>query len=92
MRRHRIARLAVWIVLYSRRVFWWAIGATKESTLVLEALNRPLGLSQIEADQLLIHTDQGSQYGRRSTGSSWKEKGKISIISARGCCWYNTVV
>ena len=54
--------LAVWIDLYSRRVVGWAMGATMEARLVLEALNRALGHRQIEPDQLLIHTDQGSQY------------------------------
>ncbi|MFN5161032.1 MAG: DDE-type integrase/transposase/recombinase [Cyanobacteriota bacterium] len=54
--------LAVWIDLYSRRVVGWAMGATMEAALVLEALNRALGHRQIEPDQLLIHTDQGSQY------------------------------
>jgi transposase InsO family protein len=53
--------LAVWIDLYSRRVVGWAMGATMEATLVLEALNRALGHRQIKPDQLLIHTDQGSQ-------------------------------
>ncbi len=37
--------LAVWIDLYSRRVVGWAMGATMEATLVLEALNRALGLT-----------------------------------------------
>ncbi len=54
--------LAVWIDFYSRRVVGWAMGTTMGATLVLEALNRALGQSQIEPDQLLIHTDQGSQY------------------------------
>ena len=45
--------LAVWIDLYSRRVVGWAMGATMEATLVLEALNRALGHRQIEPDQLL---------------------------------------
>jgi putative transposase len=52
--------LAVWIDLYSRRVVGWAMGATMEATLVLEALNRALGHRQVEPDQLLIHTDRGS--------------------------------
>jgi putative transposase len=66
--------LAVWIDLYSRRVVGWAMGATMEATLVLGALNRALGHRQIEPDQLLIHTDRGSQpsTGRRPTGSCWK--------------------
>ena len=52
--------LAVWIDLYSRRVVGWAMGASMEATLVVEALNRALGHRQIEPEQLLIHTDQGS--------------------------------
>ncbi|MCP9823254.1 DDE-type integrase/transposase/recombinase [Cyanobium sp. L1E-Cus] len=54
--------LAIWIDLYSRRVVGWAMGASMEATLVLEALNRAIGHRQIELDQLLIHTDQGGQY------------------------------
>ena len=54
-------RSANWIDLYSRRVVGCAMGATMEATLVLEALNRALGHRQIKSDQLLIHTDQGSQ-------------------------------
>jgi transposase InsO family protein len=55
--------LAVWIDLYSRRVVGWAMGVTMEATLVLEALNRALGHRLIKTDQLLVHTDQGSQPG-----------------------------
>ncbi len=45
------------------------MGATMEATLVLQALNRALGHRQIEPDQLLIHTDQGSQF--RAKGCCW---------------------
>ena len=84
--------LAVWIDLYSRRVVGWAMGATMEATLVLEALNRALGHRQIESDQLLIHTDQGSQY-RATAYRQLLENRKISCsMSAKGCCWDNAVV
>ena len=84
--------LAVWIDLYSRRVVGWAMGATMEATLVLEALNRALGHRQIEPDQLLIHTDQGSQY-RATAYRQLLENHKISCsMSAKGCCWDNAVV
>jgi len=84
--------LAVWIDLYSRRVVGWAMGGTMEASLVLEALNRALGHRQIEPDQLLIHTDQGSQY--RVTAYRQLLGGrKISCsMSAKGCCWDNAVV
>ena len=84
--------LAVWIDLYSRRMVSWAMGATMEATLVLEALNRALGHRQIEPDQLLIHTDQGSQY-RATAYRQLLEDHKISCsMSAKGCCWDNAVV
>jgi transposase InsO family protein len=84
--------LAVWIDLYSRRVVGWAMGTTMEATLVLEALNRALGHRQIEPDQLLIHTDQGSQY-RATAYRQLLEGRKISCsMSAKGCCWDNAVV
>ena len=84
--------LAVWIDLYSRRVVGWAMGATMEAALVLEALNRALGHRQIKPDQLLIHTDQGSQY-RATAYRQLLEDHKISrSMSAKGCCWDNAVV
>ena len=84
--------LAVWIDLYSRRVVGWAMGVTMGATLVLEALNRALGHRQIEPDQLLVHTDQGSQY-RAAAYRQLLENHKISCsMSAKGCCWDNAVV
>ncbi len=84
--------LAVWIDLYSRRVVGWTMGSTMEATLVLEALNRALGHRQIEPDQLLIHTDQGSQY-RATAYRQLLENHKISCsMSAKGCCWDDAVV
>jgi transposase InsO family protein len=57
-----------------------------------EALNRALGHRQIEPDQLLIHTDQGSQY-RATAYRQLLEGRKISCsMSAKGCCWNNAVV
>jgi len=69
---HRKGRLAGGINLYSRRVVGWAMGATMEATLVLEALNRALGHRQIEPDQLLIQTDQGSQYRANAYWQFWR--------------------
>jgi putative transposase len=84
--------LAVWIDLYSRRVVGWAMGATMETTLVLEALNRALGQRQIKPDQLLIHTDQGSQYRATSYRKLLEEHQINCSMSAKGCCWDNAVV
>jgi transposase InsO family protein len=62
-----------------------------EATLVLKALNRALGHRQIEPDQLLIHTDQGSQC--RATYRQLQEGLKFSCcMSLKGCLWDNAVV
>jgi transposase InsO family protein len=84
--------LAVWIDLYSRRVVGLAMGTAMEATLVLEALNRALGHRQIAPDQLLIHTDQRSQY-RAIAYRQLLATHKISCsMSGKGCCWDNAVV
>jgi transposase InsO family protein len=84
--------LAVWIDLYSRRVVGWAMRSTMEAALVLEALNRALGHRQVEPDQLLIHTDQGSQYRATDYRQLLADRKISCSMSAKGCCWDNAVV
>jgi transposase InsO family protein len=84
--------LAVWIDLYSRRVVGWKLDQRMDAALVVEALNRALGHRQVEPEQLLVHTDQGSQY-RASDYRDLLRKKEISCsMSAKGCCWDNAVV
>ena len=84
--------LAVWIDLFSRRVVGWALDQRMDAALVIEALNRAIGHRQVEPDQLLIHTDQGSQY-RANDYRELLQKEKITCsMSAKGCCWDNAVV
>jgi len=68
------------------------MGATMEASLVLEALNRALGHRQIEPDQLLIHTDQGSQYRATAYRQLLEDRTISCSMSAKGCCWDNAVV
>ena len=84
--------LAVWIDLYSRRVVGWKLDQRMDAALVVETLNRALGHRQVEPEQLLVHTDQGSQY-RASDYRDLLRKKEISCsMSAKGCCWDNAVV
>ncbi len=84
--------LAVWIDLFSRRVVGWMLDSRMDAALVIEALNRALGHRQVEPEQLLLHTDQGSQY-RATDYRQHLESHKISCsMSAKGCCWDNAVV
>jgi transposase InsO family protein len=84
--------LAVWMDLFSRRVVGWTLGASMEASLVLEALNRALGQRPVEAEQLLIHTDQGSQYRATAYRELLEAHGISCSMSAKGCCWDNAVV
>ncbi|MGB8167380.1 MAG: IS3 family transposase [Chthoniobacteraceae bacterium] len=84
--------LAVWIDLFSRRVVGWKLEQTMGASMVIEALNRALGHRRVKPEQLLIHTDQGSQY-RASDYRQLLEEHKITCsMSAMGCCWDNAVV
>jgi putative transposase len=68
------------------------LGATKPVTLVLDVLYRASGHRQIETDQLLVLTDQRSQY--RVTASRQRLVAhQISCsLSAKVWCWDNAVV
>ncbi|MEA5398443.1 IS3 family transposase [Synechococcus sp. BA-124 BA4] len=84
--------LAIWIDLFSRRVVGWTLDHRMDATLVIEALNRALGHRRVEPEQLLLHTDQGSQY-RATDYRQLLESHKIGCsMSTKGCCWDNAVV
>jgi len=84
--------LDVWMDLFSLRVVDWSLGASMEASLVLEALHRALGQRQLEPDQLLIHTDQGSQYRATAFRELLANHGITCSMSAKGCCWDNALV
>ena len=84
--------LAVWIDLFSRRVVGWKLDERMDAALVIEALNRALGQRRVKAEQLLIHTDQGSQYRATDYRELLKKHQIHCSMSAKGCCWDNAVV
>jgi putative transposase len=84
--------LAVWIDLFSRRVVGWTLDQRMDAALVIEALNRALGHRQVEPAQLLLPTDQGSQYRATDYRDLLKEQKIVCSMSAKGCCWDNAVV
>ena len=82
--------LAVVIDLYSRRVVGWATQSRQYTDLVLQALlmavwrRKPLG-------QVLIHSDQGSQFTRIEWASFLKQHNLEHSMSRRGNCHDNAV-
>ena len=84
--------LAVWIDLYSRRVVGWKLGASMEASLVIEALNRAIGARSVNLEQLIIHTDQGSQYTGKAFQQKLVDKDITCSMSRKGNCWDNACV
>ena len=58
--------LAIVLDAWSRRVVGWAIGETMTAELVLSALN--MALQQRRPDDVIHHSDQGSQYASIAFG------------------------
>ncbi|WP_254940450.1 DDE-type integrase/transposase/recombinase [Cyanobium sp. Morenito 9A2] len=76
--------MAVWVDLFSRRVVGWKIDRRMEASLVVEAHNRSLGHRQVEPEQLILHTDQGSQYRAADYRDLLREQKIVCSMSAKG--------
>ena len=63
-----------------------------DAALVIEALNRTLGLRRVEQETLLLHPDQGSQYLATDYPDPLRKYEIVCSMSAKGCCWDNAVV
>ena len=82
--------LAVVLDLFSRQVIGWSMHSRMQADLVMRALLMALGRRQPKTE-VLVHSDQGSQY----TGYDWqdflKSHNLIASMSRRGNCHDNAV-
>jgi putative transposase len=82
--------LAVVVDLYSRKVVGWSMKPTLAREIVLDALmmaiwrRRPKGT-------VIVHSDQGSQYGSDDWLRFLKANNMEPSMSRRGNCWDNAV-
>ena len=78
------------IDLYSRMVVGWSMNSSMATELVLDALTmavwrrRPTG-------PVMIHSDQGSQFGSDDFARWCKDNQLVPSMSRRGNCWDNAV-
>lgn len=86
--------LAVVLDLKSRRVIGWSMRDSLEQTLVHEALDMALGqrLSTRSTEELLFHSDRGSQYAAHAYQERLLDWCIVCSMSRRGNCWDNAVV
>jgi putative transposase len=83
--------LAVVVDLYSRRVIGWSMKATMTRELVLDALLMAVWRRKPKAS-VVIHSDQGSQYGSDDWRRFCVSHNLTPSMSRRGNCYDNAVV
>ena len=82
--------LAVILDLYSRRVVGWSMKPTLAREIVLDALMMAVWRRKPQ-QSVLIHSDQGSQYGSDDWQRFCKNHNLEPSMSRRGNCWDNAV-
>jgi putative transposase len=80
--------LAVVIDLYSRLVVGWSMSASVATELVLDALMMAVWRRRPKTP-VMIHSDQGSQFGRDDFNRWCKDNRLVPSMSRRGNCWGN---
>jgi len=82
--------LATVIDLYSRRMVGWSIADNMRTPLVNDALSMALNQRKPK-NNLLWHSDRGSQYASESHRSLLAVNGITQSMSRKGNCWDNAV-
>jgi putative transposase len=81
--------LAVVLDAFSRRIVGWAMGNNLKAQLVLDALNMALG--QRKPDNVIHHSDQGSQYTSIAFALRCKEAGVRPSMGSVGDAYDNAM-
>ncbi len=82
--------LAVVMDLYSRMIVGWSMKSTLHREVVLDALLMAVWKRKPD-NSVIIHSDQGSQYGSDDWMRFCKEHGLDPSMSRRGNCYDNAV-
>lgn len=81
--------LAVVLDVWSRRVVGWAIGDNMTTDLVLSAMN--MALAQRKPEQVIHHSDQGSQYTSLAFGNRCRQMGVTPSMGTVGDAYDNAM-
>jgi putative transposase len=82
--------LAVVLDLHSRAVVGWSMGSRMQTSLVLDALTMAVWRRRPKGS-VIIHSDQGSQFGSDEFNRWCKDNRLSPSMSRRGNCWDNAV-
>ncbi len=81
--------LAVFMDIFTRKIVGHASDDNMRTELVLEALSMALGRQDVVRDQVIAHTDRGSQYASEKMREKMNLVGIIASMSRKGNCWDN---
>lgn len=85
--------LSVVLDLFSRRVVGWAMDRTIDTQLTVDALKMALRGRKTPGDnQMLFHSDRGSQYASKAFQGKLDDYEIECSMSRKGDCWDNSVV
>jgi putative transposase len=82
--------LTVVLDLHSRAVVGWSMGKSMQTSLVLDALTMAVWRRRPK-ESVIIHSDQGSQFGSDEFNRWCKDNRLSPSMSRRGNCWDNAV-
>lgn len=82
--------LAAVLDLHSRAVVGWSMGSRMQTSLVLDALTMAVWRRKPK-NSVIIHSDQGSQFGSDEFNRWCKDNRLSPSMSRRGNCWDNAV-
>lgn len=85
------AYLCVILDLCSRYIVGWTVSDNMKKELVLDALIKSC-MNRNPAKGLIVHSDQGSQFGSKAYKDLLKRHDFIQSMSRRGNCWDNACV
>jgi len=83
--------LAVVMDLFSRKIIGWSMKSTLAKEIVLDALLMAVW-RRSPKQEVIIHSDQGSQYGSDEWNRFCKTHGLNTSMSRRGNCYDNAAV
>jgi putative transposase len=81
--------LAIVVDVWSRRIVGWAIGESMSTELVLSALN--MALTTRKPQEVIHHSDQGSQYTSIAFGKRCREMGVKPSMGSVGDAYDNAM-
>lgn len=84
--------LAVFMDIFTRKIVGHSSDATMTTELILAALAMALGRQNVTRNQLIAHSDRGSQYASEKFSETLQRLGIVASMSRKGNCWDNAHV